>query len=192
MDKNHLMVCVDGVDGAGKTTLCTFLEEKLGIVRYSPTMPMDGDRAPREMKQWGDMIVCDLYAKLGFPIIMDRSYLSVCVYEYLRLQKAMFEKWVKDVSKYNSVIHVVLYGEPEDLTEFQSRKQDHYISIEQLNSQNSLFIYEADRFEKAGLKVLRFRSDSSLIKEEVLSAIQSNISPEDVCQSTFRGRVCRG
>tara|TARA_Y100000310_G_C20387213_1_gene671013 strand:- start:120 stop:653 length:534 start_codon:yes stop_codon:yes gene_type:complete len=177
MKKENLMVCVDGVDGTGKTLLTTFLEEKLSIRRYSPIFPVVGERAPQELKKWSDIAVCDMYAMYGFPIIMDRSFLSVCVYEVLEFEERLIEKWVENVSTYDSVIHIILYGEG-DLLEFQKRKNDKFIPTDILKRQNILFLKYGKIFEEKGLRVFKFRSDiksAEIIRGEVLNVIKANL-----------------
>lgn len=169
------MVCVDGVDGVGKTVLCNFLGKELGIFRYSPSFPVLGERAPRAFKQWSDVIVSDLYAKYGFPIIMDRSFLSVCVYEDFPYKNELIRKWVKNVSTFGNIMHIVLYGEDNDIDIFQKRKNDKFIEKEILLNQNQLFLEYADLFQSYGLKVERIHSDGKDLGRRVLDVIQANL-----------------
>ena len=179
--EKHLLICIDGVDGTGKSTLAKALSQRYNIPVYSPTFPTkDGERAPREFKRWSDIVVSDMYAKFGFSLIMDRSFMSACVYEPdLPYKDALIKKWAENVLTYGSALHIVLFGSEFSLDVFQKRKTDFVIPIQTLKEQQRSFLDYAKKFESEfKIPVARIRSLHS--EEEVLRSaidvIQKSIS----------------
>jgi len=93
-------IAIDGVDKVGKSTIANTIEDKYGLPAISADVFRVVANAPLEIRIWADIPILGVLRKLEKSCIIDRSIISVLVYNRSNhdiIDKLMpFVEWYKN------------------------------------------------------------------------------------------------
>lgn len=166
-----ILICVDGPDGSGKSTLIAGLKDELDLIQL--TMPRIG-----EFKTDEERVVCQqVTTKVGYLLshmrqkfIVDRLMLSNLVYNEAGNRKDSFD-YVGELKNAGPVILITLRGQKE---EFMKKRKDMFRPV----PTNPVNLYDKYITElKAVIPVCELRA--YLPKEELVQLAKEFICMEE-------------
>ncbi|RYZ85888.1 MAG: hypothetical protein EOP04_15025 [Proteobacteria bacterium] len=164
-----MLVLVEGVDKAGKSTLIKHLTKWTGIPSYRKFVPPMPDSEHHVYFKGVAHALVDLHNTVGLNLIVDRSFPSDWVYTNKHNQSKPFEIWNEWESRVNCSDTLILYVSIDQKMFNQriSDDPDPYMGIEDYPHHTAL--YEA-YLERTSIPVIRVDGAApSHVQKQILS-----------------------
>jgi len=173
-----MYISLEGLDGAGKTTVVNFLKRKFNCVVfktspiYNPFKALEKERAVSRLLTLSDELF----------IIRDRSILTTLVYGSLTVQPEDFDSYMKaatDVINEVKLPDLIIFLQVTPQTSLV-RKLDLY-SVEQLERLQTLYLSFLDLMkQKTTVCIVNGELPIDTVRREVLKIIKQYLKKEEV------------